>query len=402
MSGPFANLKVIEIGDMVSAPYCAKLIADLGAEVIKVERPGSGDRARARGPFPRHEPHPEKSGLFLFLNANKLGVTLDIFRPEGMELLERSAAGADILIHNLAPSEMDRAGLSFERLRKVNPRLVMTSITPFGLSGPRRDWKAEDLTIWSAGGLCYLNGAGPDSRELPPLKAFGQQAGYSGGIHGAVATIGAVMTQLRDGEGQHVDVSVEEVCASMLELTYPFWPYAQRIASRLGAKPVQPLEAMECKDGLIYLCCVEEHQWDAFVDIMGHPAWADEPIFKNRGRRTENWDALRLFLEEWVGEQTVDDLYHKAQARRVPFAPISTMGDLLNSAHLKARGFFVEIAHPAAGTLKYPGAPFKMSRTPWEIRCPAPTLGQHNREVFVDRLKISPADFAKLQHQGVI
>jgi crotonobetainyl-CoA:carnitine CoA-transferase CaiB-like acyl-CoA transferase len=401
MSGPFANLKVVEVGEMASAPYAGKLLADLGAEVVKVERPGTGDRARHRGPYPNQQPHPEKSGLFLYLNTNKLGVTLDIFQPEGMELLERLAADADILIHNVWPPDMDRIGLGFERFRKVNPRLVMTSITPYGLSGPHRNWRAEDLTLWSGGGLTYLNGGGPDTRDLPPLKVYGQQAGYQGGIHGAVATLGAVMAQLRDGEGQHVDVSIDEVCASMLELTYVYWPYGQRIASRLGAKPVQPLEALECKDGLIYLCCVEDHQWKAFVELMGHPAWVDEPLFKGRGRTT-NWDAARLFVQEWLQDQTVLDLYHKAQAGRIPFAPVSTMGDLLTSQHLKSRGFFVEIAHPAAGTFKYPGPLFKMSRTPWEIRRPAPTLGQHNREIFVDRLKLPADRLAQLQQKGVI
>jgi len=402
MSGPFASLKVVEVGAMASAPYAGKLLADLGAEVIKIEQPGQGDSARHRGPFPNNQPHPEKSGLFLYLNTNKLGVTLDIFQPQGMELLERLAADADVLIHNVAPPDMDRAGLSFERMRKNNPRLVMTSITPYGLTGPYRDRAAEELTLWSQGGLTYLNGAGPDTREIPPLKAFGQQSGYQGGIHAAVATAGALMAQLRDGEGQHIDVSVYEVCASMLELTYVYWPYGKRIASRLGSKPVQPLEALECKDGIIFLCCVEDHQWEAFVEVMGHPAWTDEPLFKGRGRRTANWDAARLFVQEWLQEQTVQDLYHKAQAKRIPFAPVSTMGDLLSSDHLKARGFFAEFSHPVAGTFKYPGALFKMSRTPWEIRRPAPTLGQHNHEVFAGRLKLSEAQITQLQEKGVI
>ena len=343
MSGPFANLKIVEVGEMASAPYASKLLADLGADVVKVERPGSGDRARHRGPYPRNEPNPEKSGLFLYLNTNKLGVTLDLFQPEGMELFERMIADADALIHNVSPPDMERAGFAFDRFRKINPRLVMTSITPYGLTGPYRDRPAEDLTVWSEGGLTYLNGGGPDSREVPPLKVYGQQAGYQGGIHAAVATTGALIAQLRDKEGQHIDISMHEVCASMLELTYVYWPYGGRIASRLGHKPVQPLEALECKDGLIFLCCVEDHQWDAFVELMGHPEWTDEPLFKGRGKRTANWDAARLFVQDWLQDQTVEDLYHKAQAKRIPFAPVSTMGDLLNSEHLKARGFFVEI-----------------------------------------------------------
>jgi crotonobetainyl-CoA:carnitine CoA-transferase CaiB-like acyl-CoA transferase len=402
MAGALASLKIVEIGELASAPYAAKLMADMGAEVIKIERPRAGDRARTRGPFPGGTPHPEKSGLFLYLNANKLGVTLDIARPEGFAILERLVADADVLIHNVAPPEMDRAGLTFDRLHEVNPRLVMTSITPFGVTGPWRALRAEDLTVWSAGGVCVLNGAGPDHPELPPLNTFGNQAGFQGGVHGAVATMGAVMAQLRDGEGQHVDVSCQESIASQLELTFEYWPYMKLIPTRLGKKPIQPLEAMQCKDGWIYVCCVEEHQWKAFVDVMGNPEWASEEIFGDRLKRGENWEALKIFLEEWVSQQTVLDLYEKAQARRVPFAPVSTMGDLLDSAHLKARGFFVEIAQPVAGRHKYPGAPLKYGATPWAIRIPAPTLGQHNREIFGGRLGLGDARLAELQRMGVI
>src|SRR5713101_2779737 len=285
MAGALAGLKIVEIGEMVSAPYTAKLMADMGAEVIKVERPGIGDRARSRGPFPGDAPHPEKSGLFLYLNTNKFGVTLDISRPEGFAILERMVAQADVLIHNVWPPYMDRVGLNYERFRKLNPRLVMTSVEPFGLSGAHRNWRAEELTMWSAGGTCVLNGGGPEHPEMPPLKTFGNQAGFQGGVHAAVATMGAVFAQLHDGEGQHVEVSVQESLTGILELTFEFGPYMRMIASRLGRKPIQPMESMQCKDGWIFLCCVEEHQWQNFVHVMGDPEWAGEDIFSDRLKR---------------------------------------------------------------------------------------------------------------------
>ena len=402
MAGALSGLKIVELGEMASAPYAAKLMADMGAEVIKIERTGAGDRARTRGPFPGGEPHPEKSGLFLYLNTNKLGVTLDVARPEGFALLEQLVAGADIVIHNVAPADMDRIGLTFDRLRARNPRLVMTSITPWGLSGPKRNWCAEDLTMWSAGGLCYVNGGGPQHPEMPPLRTFGQQSGFQGGVHAAVATMGAIFAAERDGQGQHVDVSIYETLTSTMELFFEFWPYMGMVTSRLGQKPIQPLEAMECRDGYIYVCCVEEHQWRNFVELMGNPEWANEEIFSNRLQRGVNWDALKVFLQEWVSQQSVLDLYKKAQARRIPFAPVSTMGDLLGSEHLKQRGFFVEIAQPVAGTHQYPGAPLKYSRTPWEIRRPAPTLGQHNEEVFGSRLGLGTSRLAELRRAKVI
>ncbi len=402
MAGALSDLKIVEVGEMVSAPYCSKMLADMGAEVIKIERPGAGDRSRTRGPFPKDEAHPEKSGLFLYLNTNKKGITLDIAKPEGMRILEQLAAGADVLIHNVAPPEMDRVGLSWERMQRVNPNLVMTSIVPFGLSGPYRNFRAEDLTVWAAGGVCVLNGGGPEHADLPPLKTFGTQAGYQGGVHAAAATMGAVFARARGESGQHVEVSVQESIAAILEMTFEYWPYMKMIATRLGQKPLQPVETMQCKDGYIYLCCIEEHQWRGFVEIMGNPEWANEEIFGDRLKRALNWDALKVFLEEWVGQQTVLDLYRKAQAKRVPFAPVSTMGDLLSNEHLRARGFFVEIAQPIAGTHKYPGAPLKYQRTPWEIRTPAPTLGQHNDEILGTRLGLSAAQIGELKSKGVI
>jgi crotonobetainyl-CoA:carnitine CoA-transferase CaiB-like acyl-CoA transferase len=402
MAGALSGLRVVELGEMVSAPYAAKLMGDMGAEVIKIEHPGAGDRARLRGPFPGGTAHPEKSGLFLYLNTNKLGVTLDVSRPDGFELFERLIADADVLIHNVAPPEMDRLGLDFDRLRARNPRLVMTSISPWGQNGPRRNWRAEDLTLWSASGICYINGGGPQHPEMPPLKAFGQQSGFQGGVHAAVATMGAVLAQARDGEGQHVDVSIYETLASQMELFFEFWPYMKMVASRLGQKPIQPLEVMECRDGYIFVCCVEEHQWRNFVELMGSPEWASEEIFSDRLKRGVNWDALKVFLEDWLKQQSALDLYKKAQARRIPFAPVSTMGDLLGSEHLKQRGFFVEIAHPVAGKFKYPGAPLKYGRTPWEIRRPAPTLGQHNQEIFGARTGLTASRMEQLRRDRVI
>jgi crotonobetainyl-CoA:carnitine CoA-transferase CaiB-like acyl-CoA transferase len=402
MAGALSDLKIIEVGEMVSAPYCGKLLADLGADVIKVERPKVGDRARTRGPFPKDVPHPEKSGLFLYLNTNKRGITLDLAQAEGMELLDRLAADADVLIHNVMPSDMDRVGLTYDRMKRANPNLIMTSITPFGLSGPNRNWRAEDLTVWCAGGVCVLNGGGQEHADLPPLKTFGQQSGYQAGVHAAVPTLAAAFARLNGEAGQHIEVSGQEAIISQLEMTFEYWPYMKMIATRLGQKPIQPVETMQCKDGYIYLCCIEEHQWRGFVEIMGSPEWAGEEIFKDRLTRAQNWDVLKVFLEEWVSQQTVLDLYRKAQAKRVPFAPVSTMGDLLSNEHLKSRGFFVEITHPVAGTHKYPGAPLKYHRTPWQLRTPAPTLGQHNAEVFGAKLNLSQSRIDELKRRGVI
>ena len=395
-----AGVRVIECGHMVAAAYATKLMADLGAEVIKIEAPG-GDMARARGPFPGGTSHPEKSGLFLYLNTNKRGVTLDLRTPQGQEVLVQLAANADLLVHNVPPPDMAAHGMDFDALAQRNPQLVMTSITPFGLSGPYRDYAATDLTLWNAGGLAYLNGGGPGSDDLPPLKAFGQQAEFQGGLNAAIASLGALFARLQRGRGQHVSISIQESIAAILELAFEFLPYMGLVASRLGTKPIQPLDFLECRDGWIFVCCVEESQWQSFVDVMGNPEWASMELFENRIMRAQNWDALKLLLQEWAQEQSVMELYQAGQARRVPLAPVSTMADLLASDHLKTRGFFAVIDHPQAGSLRYPGAPYRFSATPWAIRRPAPLLGQHNAEVFGE-IGLSAAELSALQQAGVV
>ncbi len=397
------GFRIIECGEMVAAAYATRLMADMGAEVVKIERPQSGDAARQRGPFPGKIPHPEKSGLFLYLNVNKRGITLDLEQPRGQELFRQLVGKADLLVHNVHPTRMAAVGIEYEKLARENSALVMTSITPFGLQGPHSKFQATDLTLWNAGGLCYLNGAGvAGSEDLPPLKPFGLQAGFQAGVHAAVATLGALFARLRDGVGQHVDCSTQETLMAISEFASIMPSYANQIVVRYtGNKAIRPLDIMECKDGFIYLCCVEEHHWKGFMEMMGNPEWAGEELFATRLQRAENWDALKLLLEDWVREQSVDELYHKAQARRIPFAPVSTMGDVLHSEHLKARGFFAEIAHPVAGTLPYPTAPYLLSTEPWTLRHPAPCLGQHNAEVFGE-LGVSAQELEQLKQNGII
>ena len=394
-----AGLRVLECGEMVAAAYATKLLADLGADVIKIE-PLGGDAARLHGPFPGGTPHQERSGLFLYLNTNKRSVTLDLAAARGRAALERLVAGADLLVHNLPPRLTDAWGLTYEALATHNPRLVMTSITPFGRSGPRRDWEATNLTLWNAGGIAYLNGS-PDAEDLPPLAPFGHQAEYQGALNGAIASLGALFARLRTGRGQHVAVSIQESLAAILELTFEYWPYMGLVASRLGRKPIQPLDFLECQDGWIFICCVEEHQWQEFVRMIGSPEWADLDLFADRLSRGANWDALKLFLQEWASEQRVMDVYHAAQKRRIPFAPVSTMGDLLASDHLKARGFFAVLTPPGMPPVQVPGAPYQLSATPWTIRRAAPGLGQHTNEVLTEA-GMTMSELATLRADHVI
>ena len=397
--GPLHGMRVIECGGMVSAPYAAKLMADLGAEVIKIEEPG-GDEARRRGPYPGDNPHPEKSGTFLYLNTNKLGVTLNLRTAQGRDVLQRLVRDADALIHNYPPPQQADLGLHYDTLRQLNPRLVMTSISPFGQTGPNRDLHMHDLNMWAAGGIVYLSGAS-GRPDLPPLKAYGQQAGYQAGVNAAIGALGALFGRFTSGKGQHVDISAQECLVAIMENNYVSWPYQQSVASRLGFRLI-PQDVLPCRDGYIYFLAIEDHQWKGALDLMGTPEWAEADIFQDFATRSGNWDALKPLLEDWMQDKSVQEVYHAAQARRVPFAPVSTMGELLHSEHLNARGFFAQIGHPEAGELQYPGAPYRFSASPWALRRPAPTLGQHNEEIYCGRLGLTPAELAEFRTAGVV
>lgn len=372
------GVKVLELGNMVSAAYTTKLMGDLGADVVKVEEP-HGDTARLRGPFPGGVVDPEKSGLFLYLNTNKRAVTLDLSRQR--EELLRLVAWADILVHNYPPNDMAARGIAYETFREVNPRLVMCSITPFGLTGPHKDYEAHELTLSHAGGWAWLSPGASDRSDLPPLKAFGQQCDFQGGLAAATASLAAYSRALDTGSGEHIDLSVQAFIASFLEQGFVYYSYLGRVASRLGQRYMYPWGMYECQDGLIFLVVPEEDQWERLVELMGNPEWTKWDIFAGRTNRIKNQDALKVYVEEWTRQWKVEDLFHAGQARRLCFAPVLTMAGLARQEQLRARDFFVEVSHPRAGKVVHLGSPYQLQDPWWKIRRPAPLLGEHNNEV---------------------
>ncbi|MBI2848006.1 MAG: CoA transferase [Chloroflexi bacterium] len=396
--GALSGLKVLELGQAISAPYCACLLAGYGAEVIKIEPPGEGDPARKTGPFFRDIPHHEGSGSFLYLNTRKKGITLNLETRAGVDIFKQLVKGADILVENFPPEVMPGLGLSYETLERENPALVMVSITPFGQTGPYRDFESTNLTALAMGGIMSLTGE-PD-RE--PLKNAGFQAEYQGGLYAfAAATIvsfGAMMT----GLGQHVDVSLMECMASGLEGSLPFTAYlgAEHNRHRGGNRFSPIIGVYPCRDGYVGVHA-NAREWPMVAKGIGRPELIDDPRFSTASARRENRDELEALIMGWTTQHTKKEIYEIASRVRAPFAPVLTVGELPESPHLKARDFFVEIDHPHTGPIIYPGAPFKMSETPWQIGR-APLLGEHNQEIYCERLGYAREDLVRLRRQGVI
>ena len=379
-NGLLTGIKVVECGEGVAAAFATKLMADLGADVIKVEPP-AGDWTRRYGPFPDHKMDPEKSGLFIYLNANKRGVTLDLATQKDRDALNSLLANTDLLVHNVVPSRRDALGLEGAQLSARFPHLVIVGISPFGDSGPYRNWNAYELNVVNAGGWAFLSPGASEFPELPPLKAFGHQGDYQGGLHACLAALAAHFHRLDSGKGQVIEVSEQECIAAMLEMNLMHYTYAGRETSRLGTRLLAPWKIMDTADGQILAVCVEEDQWKRLVEFMGDPEWAHEEIFQDRLARGRNADALYALMNEWISGWKTQELYHEAQRRRIPFAAVNEMKDLYANEHLKQRGFIVDLEQPGVGTVKMPGAPSKYPRG-WSLRAPAPRLGQHNRELL--------------------
>ena len=375
-----AGLRVLEVGGMVATAFCGKLLAALGADVVKIEPPKVGDPSRRRGPFPDDAPHPERSGTFLYLNTGKRSATLDIDDPKGREMLRRLADHAHVLIHDSPPAVAATRGLSRESLAGTNPALIVAAITPFGSSGPNAGYAARDINIFHAGGEGNLlpNGLALDTfPDRAPITAGGIMASYQGGLTAAVGIVGAVNTQWESGTGQSVDSSMQEA----------------QIA--IGYMPIQRLESegftetrfsrffrmggvLPAADGFVELLTLEARQWDALVRFLGEPEWATPEKFREPGTYGAE---INEKLREWMAQHSREWLYREGQAHGVPIAPYLTPSEVYASPQQRERGFFEEVEHPEAGIHDYAGLPFRLSETPLKLRR-APLLGEHNVEIY--------------------
>ena len=400
--GALAGLKVLEYGQLISAAYCCKLMADLGAEVIKLELPPSGDEARRYGPFPGDVPHPEKSGLFLYLNSNKRGITLNPQQATGVKLFLELVGRTDILVENWPPGFMARLGIGYARLREVNARLIMTSITPFGQDGPYSKWKAYALNV--SHGAAVAKGIGSPGRE--PLTPPGQQVHFFGALNAAAATMVALWERESSGEGQLLDIS-EADCWAMLfnGAWYSKYLYGHEEVTRLGHRsnlPIYPWAVLRCKDGFISAHALEEAQWQRLIELMGNPEWARDPRFEKGVKRSQHADELDQKLESWFASRTKAEIFQACREKNVPFSPVQDIRDVVESPHLQERDYFVKMQHSEAGEIPCPGPPYKLSETPWELRRRAPLMGEHNEEIYCGLLGYAPHDVVRWQEEGIL
>jgi len=377
------------------------MLADLGADVIKIEKPGTGDAARRRGPFVDDIPGPERSGLFLDLNTNKRGITLNLEKATGREIFKKLIKDADILIEDNQPGRMDSLGLGYNHLKAVNPRLVMTSLTPFGQTGPYKDYKGSDLIGCQMSGIGHITPRWVGTTDQEPLRVQ-QVYSFITGITATVATMCALRVQRNTRRGQQVDVSQLEALVTAMDFQAMYWPYGNRSITRASKPELGPANFLKCKDGWVQPTVVTNDQWNKFVDLMGNPEWAYDELFSDGYSRGEHWESLEPLVTDWSTRYTKQEIFEMAKEKRVPLAPLHSMSEVVEHEQFRERDFFVDIEHPESGKLTYPGAPYKLAGTPWKIRQPAPLLGQHNVDIYCDELGYTRTELVKMYETEII
>ena len=384
--------------------FCGKLLADYGAEVIKVEPP-TGDVTRQRPPFISDVPGIERSSYFLFYNTNKKSVTVDLETSEGQVVFKKLAASADVLIESFPVNYMQSLGLDYDSLRQVNPGLIMASITPFGQTGPWKDYKSTDLISLAASGFMQITGD-PDG---PPLRQGNEQSHFPGAQHAATAIMGALFYRdMQDGRGQYIDVSMQEAMITYYTDAHPALAYIQRgeNVTRVGTNStlVIPLGAYPSKDGWISAGIITPREWENLsnwmFEVTGNEEILNEDYKGGNQDRAPYNDIITAPVIDFTTRFTSEELFHQGQERNLVFIPVNTVSDLLVDPQLDASNFWFDIDHADAGNLKYPLGVFDSEEvTP--TTNPAPYLGQDN-EVIFGELGLDEAELASLRTRGVI
>ena len=409
MSGLLDGVRVLDLTHYIAGPYCTRLMAGLGADVVKLERPPAGDPIRGMGPFASRpnvfreldDTGPVEDGAWhLYLNAGKRSIGLDLKRDEGIRLALDLARQADILVESFAPGTLERLGLGLEKLQAANPALVITSISNFGQTGPYRDWRGAEVNLYAMGGLMNITGE-PDQE---PLKEGAPLAQLGAGQNAFAATMAALMFAEETGEGQHIDLSISDYATNILENALMQYSYSGQEYTRVGNRGYGRAAwgIYPCQDGHVGIIAGPDHRWPEVSRIMEREELADPRYGSRRGRQdfADEVDALML---PWLIEHDKVDIFKAGQESGLGFSFVATMKDILDMEQLAARGYFLNIEHPVAGCLTFPGAPISCEpeADAWAFRR-APLFAEYTRSVLLGWLGLDAAHLEHLAADGVI
>ena len=399
---PLEGIAVIDITRVVAGPYCAQMLADLGAMVIKVEHPSDPDYVRSFPPrLHDAQGHDAGSGYFAQYNRHKRGVSLDLKHPQGKQLLRELAAKADVLIENFRPGTMDKLGVGWPVLKTLNPRLIYTCISGYGHEGPHSLRPAYDSTAQAAGGLWSMNG----EHGHPPLRVGSILGDLAASFYATIGTLAALRDLERSGLGQRVDISQQDSVVTLTESAIVNYTVDGKVAEPLGNDHsfARPYGQYACKDGHVFFGSYTDKLWRESCVIFGEPELGDDPEIDTMAKRFDEATyqrRVRPIIERWFADRTKAELEAMA-GDRIALTPIKRIDEVVTDPHLRARQMFVQVPFGQVDVEVF-GSPMKLSGTPPRTAGAVPQLGQHNREVYVDWLGIAPERFDTLRSAGVI
>jgi crotonobetainyl-CoA:carnitine CoA-transferase CaiB-like acyl-CoA transferase len=379
----------------LAGAFCTKLLAGLGATIVKIEPVERGDPMRSVGPFVHGEEGLERSIPFLWLNTGKQSATLNLNSARGISLLKQLIRQADVLVESFAPGFLNERSLGVNESRRSNPRLVFCSISNYGQTGPYRDYLAEEIALYAMAGAMHLTG----EKQAPPLGPGPAVSQYTAGSTACLAVLMALFQRELSGGGEYIDVSVFESAIDLVETSLIDYLQKGKAASR-GSHSFAPWGLFPCQDGYVAVISAPFRNWRRAAAIFEEPRLQDPKYgeVRDRVRYREELDDL---LQPWLNQHTRREICERAYESGLAFAQLSSMEEAVSSPQHEAREFFVDVEHPSAGRHKYCSAPFRMSATPYVTRR-APTLGEHNEAVYCGQLGLSPAEVFELKMAGVI
>jgi len=390
-----SGIRVVDLSHYTAGPYCTKLMSGFGAEVIKVERPGTGDPMRSVGPFSHNRENIETSVPFLWLNTGKKSVTLDLKKEKGLRILKELIGVADVLVENFSPGVMQRLGLDYTAVKKINPGIVMTSISNFGQTGPYKDYAADEITLNALSGGMSVTG----DPEKAPLAAGPALYQYTAGQHAYTGTLMALFQKGVDGKGQWVEVSIQESGLEHIEILLSYNLQKGENKTR-GGHMFVPWATYDCLDGYAVVIAMPYRHWYRAAEIFKDAALFDEK-YDHLPDRIKNREQYEAHLKPCVKAMRKQDLFHAGQERRLAFGYVASLKEAAESPQHRARNFFTEIDHPVAGPHHYCDAPFKMSASPWgSLR--APLLGEHNADIYQGLLGYTENDTNQFSALNII
>ena len=407
MAGPLSHIRVLDLSRVLAGPWCGQNLADLGAEVIKIERPGSGDDSRAFGPpwlKDASGKDTRESAYFASANRGKKSVTLNLSRPRGQEIARELARGCDVLVENYKVGDLARYGLGYDDLRKLNPRLIYASVTGFGQTGPYRERPGYDFMIQGMGGVMSITGERDDLPGGGPQRVGIPIADIMTGMYATIAICAALAHREKSGAGQHLDLALLDTQVGILSNQGMNYLATGTPPGRIGnAHPnIVPYQPFRTKDGDVILACGNDNLFGKFCEVAGCQHLAKDPRFATNAKRVENREEITRLLAEVFSKRTTRDWCDALEQAGVPNGPINNLKQVFDEPQVAARGMKIELEHAVAGRVPLIASPMKFSGTPLEFRSPPPVLGQHTDEVLRGVLGLTDAEVAKLRAEGVI